>query len=491
VEWAIVAAALYPLTWLVSAGDMPTEVRSTGALLWCACLLPTAHYVFSKRSRRRPFPFLPLVGIMYGAYFALAAVAGQSNLNYIPFQIGVPYVFPDTDYALPIRLALVGWLALLAGYALMATIKLPSPRRGRVWPARPLVPWLFRLAALGVLVQLAQDTVHLPAVLGGSLFFLTVLSRFGLALLLVLRARGFLNRNERIWLWVLIAALTVLWATGGSIGKIFLLLILFVLAHSLGGGRVPASAVVLGVIGILAVATIKGILPDYRRQTWFGQVRLNVVERAGLMFELVRQRVEDRGVVGAVAAGLTASANRSATLDLFADVARRTPNDIPYMGGSTYLSLVGAFVPRVLWPGKPAKNLGQVFGHRYQYLNDSDTSTSINLPFLIEFYMNFGESGVIVGMFLVGIIYTLLEHLLNRRGQDVVHTIVGMAILVPMLDLESDFSLIFGGVALDLIAFWIVLRVLWQQMPREARSAPRTIRTPPESLSPGPTPLTN
>jgi hypothetical protein len=271
-------------------------------------------------------------------------------------------------------------------------------------------------------------------------------------------------------MWLTIASLTVLWVTGGSIGKIFLFVIFLVWAHALGGGRIPLRAALLGVLGMLAVATIKGILSDYRRQVWFGQVRMNVVDRAGLMFDLTRARADERGVIGAVKAGLTASANRSATLDLFADVTRRTPSDIPYLNGNTYLSLVGAFVPRVLWPGKPSKNLGQMFGHRYQYLHSRDFSTSINLPFLIEFYVNFGELGVILGMFLVGIIYAVLDHLLNRRGQSVVRIVMGMAILVPMLDLDSDFSLIFGGVVLDLVAFAIVLRFLWQQMPRGRRS---------------------
>ena len=348
VEWLVVAAAFYPLTWLLRPGEMPAEVRATGALLWCLCLLPASRYAFGNRSTRPPFPFLPLVGVFYGAYFALAAVAGQANLNYVPFQLGVPYVNPGSDFNRPIQLALMGWVALLAGHVLIGMIR-ASPRGGdRNWPARPLVPWLFGLAFLGVAVQLAQDMFRLPSVINGSLFFLTVLSRFALALLLVMRARGFLRPEERAATWFAIAALTILWVTGGSIGKIFLLVIMLMFAHSIGGGRVPLRAVVIGAVGILTVATIKGVLNDYRRQAWFGRVRMNVVDRSGLIFQLTRARVQERGIVGAVSSGLTTSAARSATLDVFADVARRTPSEIPYLNGRTYLSLVGAFVPRVL-----------------------------------------------------------------------------------------------------------------------------------------------
>jgi hypothetical protein len=125
-------------------------------------------------------------------------------------------------------------------------------------------------------------------------------------------------------------------------------------------------------------------------------------------------------------------------------------------------------VPRVLWPSKPTKNLGQVFGHRYQYLLDSDLSTSVNLPVLVEFYINFGEAGVFFGMFLVGIIYAGLERLFNRRGQNIVRTLMGMAILIPMLDLESEFSLTFGGVVLHLVAFTLLLRYLRRRVDRAA-----------------------
>jgi hypothetical protein len=470
-EKLLIAVALFPLTWLLSPGEMPADVRAMGAVLWCLCLIPAARYAFGNREMQPPFPFLPLIGLVYGGYYAFAAMAGKANLNYVPMQVGVPYVDPQTEFSTPVRLALVGWCALLLGYATLNAFRRPVVRNDPPWPARQLVPLLLALAYLGIAVQLAQDILPLPSVINGSIYFLTVICRFALAVLVALRARGYLTPRERAALWTSVSLIVVLWVTGGSIGKIFLFLIYLILAHSMGGGRVPLRAVILGVVGILTVTTIKGVLGDYRRRVWFGEAQMNVVQRAGLMFLLTRKQVDELGVGGAVAHGLTTSAARSATLDVFADVVRRTPRDIPYLDGSTYLSLVGAFVPRVLWPSKPTKNLGQMFGHRYQYLLDSDVSTSVNLPFLVEFYMNFGEFGVVFGMFVVGLIYAGLERLLNRRGQTIVRTLMGMAILIPMLDLESDFSLTFGGVVLHLVAFTLLLRYLRRRVDRAAALA--------------------
>jgi hypothetical protein len=125
------------------------------------------------------------------------------------------------------------------------------------------------------------------------------------------------------------------------------------------------------------------------------------------------------------------------------------------------LSLVGAFVPRVLWPEKPQKRVGQDFGHRYGYLYTNDQSTSINLPFLVEFYANFGERGVYLGMFAIGMLLAVLQRYLNRPRQGWLRSLAALVLLVPIItNIESDFSLIFGGLILNGAAMYIVYRFL-------------------------------
>jgi hypothetical protein len=197
-----------------------------------------------------------------------------------------------------------------------------------------------------------------------------------------------------------------------------------------------------------------------------------VVSRTKLFFKLLDARVQSDGVDGAVSKGFETSAGRSANLDLLADVIIRTPREIPYWGGQTYLSLVGSFVPRVLWPDKPTKELGQAFGHRYGYIGNSDTNTALNLPILVEFYANFGIAGVIAGMFLVGLIYFVLDRTVNNPGQDSLHSLVGVVILIPLANIESDFSLGFGGLILNGAALWFVLRTIRRSGMANNRAGP-------------------
>jgi hypothetical protein len=483
-EVLLLLAMLAPLFLLQKPSELPEPERTNGALLWLACVAPTALYVFRRPNQREPFPFFPLIGVVFGVYYALPALSGAVNLAYRPDQFRITYLDPARDFQTATELALWGWLLLLLGYWTLSISYRRVRSREQPWPARPLSPVLIGMLIIGLAAEALQVSRPLPGPVGGTIGFVSILSRFAIASLLVMRVRGQLAPGERAILLIAIPVQILLLLAAGSIAKVFLFVLLLLLAHWLGGGRLRASWIVAGFVAALALITLKGVLTQYRRAAWFAGVRLNVGERAVLMGQLVSDQVKAEGVVGAVGTGWEAAISRSATLDLLADATRRTPQDIPYWGGSTYLSLIGIAVPRVLWPSKPTKRLGQDFGHRYSYIESWDQSTSVNLPFLVEFYINFGTAGVLIGMFLTGMVYRVLDVVLNRPGQSVLRTIASMSILIPLLNVESDFSLVFGGIFLNAIAFVVVLRYLRQRVSRGAQ--PRTIRSSASRLTPTP-----
>ena len=136
----------------------------------------------------------------------------------------------------------------------------------------------------------------------------------------------------------------------------------------------------------------------------------------------------------------------------------RVPSLIQYFDCESYADIPLEIVPRFLWRDKPAKMLGYEFGHRYHYLAEWDYSTTINFPFLIEFYANFGVLGVLIGMLLVGIIYATIERFVNVPGQSLLVSVMGLGLLLPLGNVESDFSLVFGGLFLNGLAVYLVLR---------------------------------
>src|SRR6185437_5147479 len=228
----------------------------------------------------------------------------------------------------------------------------------------------------------------------------------------------------------------------------------------IGRGRLSLVWLVGILIGGVVIVSLRGVSEQYRKIVWYQEQGGGIAQRTQLFFELLQQRVATDGVEGAVTQGFETTAGRSANLDVLADVIRRTPNEIPYWDGTTYLSLVGAFVPRFLWPDKPTKELGQAFGHRYGYVGVNDNGTAVNLPILVEFFINFGAFGVVFGMAIVGLIYWLTERAVNNPGQDEVLSLAGIVLMIPLTNIESDFSLGFGGLILNGLALWLVLRLM-------------------------------
>ncbi len=79
-----------------------------------------------------------------------------------------------------------------------------------------------------------------------------------------------------------------------------------------------------------------------------------------------------------------------------------------YAKGETILQSLAAFVPRALWPDKPLKVGGNQLATRFTGI-PFPQETSVGIGEVIEFYANFGEVGVIVGFFFMGMIVTIFD----------------------------------------------------------------------------------
>ena len=460
----IVAIALVPVVALGVPSEIPLEPRVVASVLWVLCLAPAWHYLQVPERRRPPVPFLPLIGAVYLFYYPLHVVLGQTSVNYL-FHLD-----PTFDYDRAVQYALAGWVALLIGYYGGAGLRLNSPFR-HVRPAdlATLRTWGKLLLWSGLLCDAVRQVLPIPLVLRGLLSFTAMLSLLGIALLTILAAQKRLSRRERWGLYAGIILMALLRAGSGLVSNVVILALTVFLAVWAGGGRLGFRWVSIGALSVAAMIAMRSVAMEYRARSWFAETQLSLSGRALLMGQLLVSKVEAEGPVATVEDGWNIVAGRSANLDLLADVVRQTGTTVPFWGGETYLSLVGFAIPRFIWPSKPTKTLGQDFGHRYGYLDSWDTWTSINLPFLVEFYANFGEIGVLIGMTIVGLAYRLLDNDLNRAGQPLQVTICSLGLLVPLLNIESDFSLVFGGLFMNGVALWALLVALSQLPRRRAR----------------------
>jgi len=69
---------------------------------------------------------------------------------------------------------------------------------------------------------------------------------------------------------------------------------------------------------------------------------------------------------------------------LLSKVVERTPSKVPYWNGETYKPTLTNIILRIIWPEKPREMTGQSFAHRYEMIAPENTTTSINMPWVIE-----------------------------------------------------------------------------------------------------------
>ncbi len=85
-----------------------------------------------------------------------------------------------------------------------------------------------------------------------------------------------------------------------------------------------------------------------------------------------------------------------------------------FVQGETLLASLSALIPRVLWSDKPIFTGGSELASRFTgitYVED----TSVGIGPVMELYINFGTSGVIMGFLILGGIVTILDAMARER----------------------------------------------------------------------------
>jgi len=273
-----------------------------------------------------------------------------------------------------------------------------------------------------------------------------------------LRLRGRLSTLHTVGALGLLALVLTVDFTSGAMAQPAGTLILLMFVYVAERGKVPVVSLLV-CVAVLTAAL--GIKQEYRRlldKNRESEISGRASLFAGLMVGTVRG-----GEAKMRDAGSTAH-DRVDHLSAFAHVIARTPTSVPYWGGATYATLFTSLIPRALYPDKPKKTLGQDYGHRYRFIAPWDTHTSINLEQTVEMFANFGFEGVLAGMFLMGLLYRFSYRVLNHPDCGDGALLIAANTFRVMLNIESDFSLVFGGILQGILMLsailWLMARPL-------------------------------
>jgi hypothetical protein len=444
------ASRLQQKTFIISIGVLlialnlysPAEPTVTQRLLASLIIILAAvPMVLCVSGKEHGIPFMPFFTAIYAAYYALPIFVLEKFT--IAWYLNRP--IPDSFLEQALILALAGLGFLFVGYYIFAPRALPRivPKLNLRWEDYASVRlFAILIGIVGVSVYYIKSAYRFPLALDQVIYFITDFSLFSIAILLVLQHEGRIGLFGKSLLWIVILPMRVLLglATGLSWQGIQVILLIF-LTYTTLKHRVPWKALVVGGIALLLSRPVQD---EFRALTWTGTALYeSPAAKAdlylGTAWEFVTGEVLlDTDVVQPFV-------SRLAHLMMFAEVIEATPTYVPFWEGETYYPLLFKPIPRFLYPDKPEEITGQTFGHRYGFISEGDDSTSNNLPQLVEFYVNFGAVGVLVGMFLIGVCIFI------HSGMGLGAVVGSIYIFTQLLSIESAFSSVFGGLFWQLI----------------------------------------
>lgn len=390
-------------------------------------------FLFAAGRRNSSFPVLALTGLFYAIFFAIP-----------PFLISRAWYSKSSEYSGPgiyfeifdSRTGIIvlgGILALIGSYWCLSRLLPSQLRLPQVAPIRNRRRlWLFLwLAALAHTAFLYVPRLNATSSLAQAM---EPLGLFALGMLFVEMMRGRLDKTSTAALIVLAIPTTIAgYARTELVTPAILLIIYLTTLFIFAGGRLRYAVAFMAMCVVFVFPVLK--MPR-------------------LLTELPTASAAEYNNINSIPANVI---RRIALVSTLQRVVELTPHTVPFWGGATFANLVTNPVPRFLWHDKPKEVMGQTFGHRYRLIDDRDMNTSMNLPWLIEFYVNFGLPGVFIGMALAGGMMAALEWLLLRDALPDVQIVAGWALVFPLTYQASNVSLMLGGLPSQAIFMALVV----------------------------------
>lgn len=422
-----------------------TERLLASAVLLLA-LMPTYFYSSGGESG---VPFMPVFGAIYGVYYGLPVFLleeysiHQDNISHSSMEKALLF-------------AAIGLSILLVSYYRLSgdVIRKHLPRVSIHWDDGKARIWATLFCFVGLISTYLMLIIRIPPEFQQIVLFMVNLSKVGIGILFILQLRGRLNLPGRITLWLLFLPAYFLVISGkGALFWVLNFIIFMAMTYWTFKGKIPWKTAVAGAVLLVALMSVR---PEFRRLTWEGiYADLPPVQKSVLLAEMAFSAGGD-----SMAEGFSGTLQRVSHLLTLAFVVETTPEVVPYWGGRTYLTLLWTPVPRIIYPDKPPRALGQEFGHRYGLLHPLDFGTSYNFAQLVEMYANFGAIGIIFGMFVIGVIYRVVHEVFCHGGAGEGGTLIGIVLYSGLVNMESNTSLVFGALLYPSVLLVLVSRLM-------------------------------
>lgn len=403
-------------------------------------------------------PLMPLHGLFYVFSFGLPVLSNKT----------VWLASREDEITDALVLTIFGLICLYIGYYSFRKFYVrlkPLPARNVSLHQQIRAAWIFFGLFLSFKFFPVLKTLPSVEQLSAPLGYLSL----GILALLAFDKR--LPRAHLVLFFVAVPFTLVITALSGSLATTVFFLIFFGVLYWNKKRRIPWH---FFIISALVAIVLNPVKLNYRDVVWYDEGHSSsYFDKGKVMGSVLQDYYSGTDIFSSVSED-TSTINRLAHISTFGLVISMTPDLVPYWAGESYHTLWTSFVPRVIWPDKPKSNIGQDFGHRYDFIGVGDYWTSINLPWLIEFYANFGMLGVLVGMFLVGLFFRILVQKFKVPVSSPMEHVLAVTVMFGLFYAESNLALMIGGVIPVYIAFFVLLRLMTRGQHAKAPCAERS-----------------
>jgi hypothetical protein len=444
----IISIAISMGLWSIH-GPAVSTLSATLALatLWVS-LIPTFIYIRSRD--RAPMPFMALTGGYYAVFFAISVFFFPTPRPLPKYGVQISGLSTEG-----LTLVLIGVCIMIGSYFLAQKIftkRLPHLRLPQHYTPKRLRILLWLLIVSYLAWHAIPSLKEIPSI--GQ--FIQPAGPLAIAMMIVLWRKGELPKiDATLCLFVVLPIILAQAFLSGLLTSVVLLCAFLAVILFYTGFR---NFWLYGLIPALLVIAIYPGVAGYRAHTWGEKSKdFNALERVKVFYEKTQEAWTRKQHFDVTV--LEPLIHRLSGHVLLSKVVDRTPSKVPYWYGETYRSTLTNIVPRIIWPAKPREVAGQKFAHRYEMIAPENTRTSINVPWVVEMYANFGKMGVIFGMTLAGTFLALMSAFFNRSRMTPLEFVVGAAIIFPLVYPASNFSLMIGTLPQLTFALWLYFRI--------------------------------
>ncbi len=138
---------------------------------------------------------------------------------------------------------------------------------------------------------------------------------------------------------------------------------------------------------------------------------------------------------------------------------------VEYAGGQTLWDGVLSLIPRIIWTNKPFQAGSYGLVTQYTGIKVSE-GTSVGIGFIMEFYVNFGYIGILVGFYLLGLCVYLFDYKVGQGIQAMNFPVFIYYFIAGQCFMNILGSFVVVGPALvgGLILTWIYLRIFQNRL---------------------------